>query len=188
VRGRALLSAPMCRCTWRRTGKRRSADQASKERRRRSIPRQRERSDDVQLIPLQFRCGSAARSPAIPLPAGPAEMVPKSLETQNISQGREAIFPLSRANFPACREFTRPGGSRLPSTRCRPVFGKAHRLITRQMRSGVAGPARLTAPKGASASVIALTTAGKAPTAPASPQPLTPSGLVVQRVPLKLRS
>jgi len=31
-------------------------------------------------------------------------------------------------------------------------------------------------------------TAGNAPTAPASPQPLTPSGLVVHRVPLRPRS
>src|SRR5262249_20565087 len=66
--------------------------------------------------------------------------------------------------------------------------GRFYPLIARQMRSGVAGPAKSETPKGASASRIALVTAGKAPIAPASPQPLTPSGLVVQRVPLKPRS
>jgi len=35
---------------------------------------------------------------------------------------------------------------------------------------------------------IALVIAGKAATAPASPQPFTPSGLVVQRVPSNARS
>jgi hypothetical protein len=61
-------------------------------------------------------------------------------------------------------------------------------FIARQIRSGVAGPEKSATPKGARASAIALVTAGNAPTAPASPQPLTPSGLVVQRVPLKERS
>ena len=56
------------------------------------------------------------------------------------------------------------------------------------MRDGVAGPVRSGAPKGASASAMALAIAGKAAMAPASPQPLTPSGLVVQRVPLKRTS
>src|ERR1700733_10946478 len=60
-------------------------------------------------------------------------------------------------------------------------------FIARQTRAGVAGPSKFLAPSGASASWIALWIAGKAATAPASPQPLTPSGLVVQRVGLKAR-
>ena len=67
-------------------------------------------------------------------------------------------------------------------------FKTAALLVARQMRSGVAGPAKLVTPSGANASRMAFVTAGKAPTAPASPQPLTPSGLVLQRVPLKPRS
>jgi hypothetical protein len=51
-------------------------------------------------------------------------------------------------------------------------------LTARRIRDGVAGPVRSVAPKGASA----LATAGKAAMAPDSPQPLTPSGLVVQQV------
>ena len=50
--------------------------------------------------------------------------------------------------------------------------------IARQMRSGVAGIGRSRMPSGFSASISALPTAGIAPTAPASPAPLTPSGLV----------
>src|SRR5207249_1016319 len=57
--------------------------------------------------------------------------------------------------------------------------------IARQIRSGVAAPIKSPPPAEASASRIALPTAGKAATIPASPQPLTPSGLVVQRVGLK---
>ena len=52
-------------------------------------------------------------------------------------------------------------------------------------REGVAEPVRFATPKGASASAMALAMAGKAAMAPASPQPFTPSGLVVQRVPMK---
>src|SRR6478736_262530 len=47
-------------------------------------------------------------------------------------------------------------------------------LIARQTRSGVAGISSLLLPI---ASVMALMTAADAPIAPASPQPLTPSGL-----------
>jgi hypothetical protein len=54
--------------------------------------------------------------------------------------------------------------------------------IARQIRSGLAGPVKSAAPKVASASRIALPIAGNAATVPASPQPLTPNGLVVQRV------
>src|ERR1700693_331880 len=45
------------------------------------------------------------------------------------------------------------------------------------MRSLVAGMSRLLTPSGASASTTALTIAGSAPTVPASPAPLAPSGL-----------
>ena len=60
--------------------------------------------------------------------------------------------------------------------------------IAFRIRDGVAGPARSIAQKGASASAMALAMAGKATMAPATPPPFTPSGLVVQRVPLKPRS
>src|SRR5512134_2987446 len=43
-------------------------------------------------------------------------------------------------------------------------------------------------PSGASASMAALTTAGQAPIAPASPAPLMPSGLVAQGMLLKRMS
>src|SRR5258708_7134270 len=51
-------------------------------------------------------------------------------------------------------------------------------LIARQIRSDVAGISMWRMPSPESASTIALATAGMAPTQPASPQPLTPSGLV----------
>src|SRR5262249_30990999 len=59
------------------------------------------------------------------------------------------------------------------------ISGLVHRvlrqpLIACQTRSGVAGISSLLLPI---ASVIALITAAEAPIAPASPQPLTPSGL-----------
>src|SRR5712671_2973588 len=49
--------------------------------------------------------------------------------------------------------------------------------IACQMRSLVAGMSRLLTPSGASAPTTALTIAGSAPTVPASPAPLAPSGL-----------
>src|SRR6266700_2073252 len=55
-------------------------------------------------------------------------------------------------------------------------------LIAFQIAAEVAGPAKSVTPSGASASRMAFVMAGKAAMAPASPQPLTPSGLVVQRV------
>src|SRR6266478_903540 len=60
-------------------------------------------------------------------------------------------------------------------------------LIAFKIVAGLAGPAKSVTPNGANASRIAFVMAGKAAMAPASPQPLTPSGLVVQRVPLKPR-
>ena len=51
--------------------------------------------------------------------------------------------------------------------------------ITRQMRSGVAGISMCLMPKSERASTTAFTTAGNAPTQPASPAPLVPSGLVL---------
>src|SRR5262252_6784346 len=52
-------------------------------------------------------------------------------------------------------------------------------LIARQMTSAVAGISMWRTPNSDSASTSALATAGKAPTVPASPAPLTPSGLVL---------
>ena len=52
----------------------------------------------------------------------------------------------------------------------------------RQTLLGVAGMSRSLTPRGASASSTALITAGGEPIAPASPQPLTPSGLCVHGV------
>ena len=49
--------------------------------------------------------------------------------------------------------------------------------IARQMRSLVAGMSSSRTPSGASACMIAIITAGSAPTQPASPAPLAPSGL-----------
>src|SRR5215472_6051448 len=49
--------------------------------------------------------------------------------------------------------------------------------IACQIRAGVAGISRLLTPSGDSASITALTIAGSAPTVPASPAPLAPSGL-----------
>src|SRR5437763_8077152 len=49
--------------------------------------------------------------------------------------------------------------------------------IACQMRWFVAGMSRCLTPSGASAFRTALTTAGKAPTVPASPAPLAPNGL-----------
>ena len=51
--------------------------------------------------------------------------------------------------------------------------------MARQMRSGVAGMSMWSTPNSESASISALATAGSAPTVPASPAPLTPSGLVL---------
>src|ERR1043166_4300796 len=51
-------------------------------------------------------------------------------------------------------------------------------LMARHTRSGVAGMSMWCTPNGESASITALATAGMAPTAPASPAPLTPGGLV----------
>src|SRR5260221_10013576 len=62
--------------------------------------------------------------------------------------------------------------------RCRPAETVAS-LIARQRRSGVAGIGTSRMPSGCNASTSALPTAGIAPTAPASPAPLTPSGLVL---------
>ena len=49
--------------------------------------------------------------------------------------------------------------------------------MARQTRSLVAGMSRSRTPSGASASITAFMTAGSAPTVPASPAPLAPSGL-----------
>src|SRR5581483_4245426 len=67
----------------------------------------------------------------------------------------------------------RAGGDH-PRLHCR-----AAARIARQTVSGVAGIAISLTPSGFSASASALPTAGIAPTAPASPAPLTPSGLVL---------
>ena len=54
--------------------------------------------------------------------------------------------------------------------------------MARQTRSGVHGICTSLMPHGRSASTIALTTAGVEAMVPASPTPLTPSGLVVDRL------
>src|SRR3546814_20639624 len=59
------------------------------------------------------------------------------------------------------------------------LFRRRASTIARQTTCGVAGIAMSRTPSGASASSIALITAGGDPIAPASPQPLTPRGLVV---------
>src|SRR5207248_2058322 len=50
-------------------------------------------------------------------------------------------------------------------------------LIASQIRHGVSGISRLWIPRGRSASITALATAGVAPVVPPSPIPLTPIGL-----------
>ena len=54
--------------------------------------------------------------------------------------------------------------------------------MARQTRSGVHGMSMLFTPHGRSASTTALTTAGVEAMQPASPTPLTPSGLLVAGV------
>src|SRR5262249_38645219 len=51
--------------------------------------------------------------------------------------------------------------------------------IARHSRSGVAGISKWRMPSGASASFTAFMIAGNAPTVPASPAPLTPSGFIL---------
>src|SRR5215813_6572151 len=60
--------------------------------------------------------------------------------------------------------------------------------IARQIRSGVAGISMWRTPRWERASTSALATAGMAPTQPASPAPLTPSGLVLVGTGLLLTS
>src|SRR4029077_13460025 len=60
--------------------------------------------------------------------------------------------------------------------------------IVRQIRSGVAGISTWRTPRCESASTSALATAGMAPTQPASPAPLTPSGFVLVGTGLLLTS
>src|SRR6185312_10300892 len=66
-----------------------------------------------------------------------------------------------------------------PTRRTAQGRGGVASRIARQTTSGVAGMASSRTPSGASASISALPTAGIAPTAPASPAPFTPSGLVL---------
>jgi hypothetical protein len=54
--------------------------------------------------------------------------------------------------------------------------------MARHTRSEVAGMSISTMPSGANASTTAFMIAAGAPMAPASPQPLTPSGLCAQSV------
>src|SRR5262249_8855662 len=60
--------------------------------------------------------------------------------------------------------------------------------MARQSRSGVAGISMWRTPRGESAATSALATAGMAPTQPASPAPLPPSGLVLVGTGLLLTS
>ncbi len=66
-----------------------------------------------------------------------------------------------------------PAGSRFPVASA----SSAQSCIARQTFSGVSGVSRCSTPKGRSASITALTTAGVEPMVAASPIPLTPSGL-----------
>src|SRR5262250_496690 len=59
------------------------------------------------------------------------------------------------------------------------VHALSRPLMARQMTSAVAGISICRTPNSDSASTSALATAGIAPTVPASPAPLTPSGLVL---------
>src|SRR5262249_43202210 len=59
-----------------------------------------------------------------------------------------------------------------------PPYARAAEIV-RHRRSGVAGISTWRMPSGESASTSAFATAGIAPTQPASPAPLTPSGLVL---------
>src|SRR5262249_10902657 len=70
-----------------------------------------------------------------------------------------------------------PSSFRVPPSKSYALFLAS--LIARQTRSDVAGIAISRTPYTESASTIALATAGSAPTHPASPQPLTPSRLVL---------
>src|ERR1700693_958349 len=60
--------------------------------------------------------------------------------------------------------------------------------IAFQSFSGRSGMSRCVTPNGASASITALTTAGVEPMVPASPTPLTPSGLTVVSVTVRSHS
>ena len=67
-------------------------------------------------------------------------------------------------------------GSRQPP-RAAPAASASR--IARHTRSGVTGMSRWRTPSGASASLTAFSSAGSAPTVPASPTPLAPSGLTL---------
>ena len=69
----------------------------------------------------------------------------------------------------------------MPARRAQAAARDRAARIRRQMRSPVAGIGTSRMPSGASASTSALATTGSAPTLPASPAPLTPSGLVLRR-------
>jgi hypothetical protein len=81
----------------------------------------------------------------------------------------------------ACNDVERAFGSTAMTERTQSIE-TGQGPIAFRIRCGVSEPARLPTPSGASASAMVLAMAGKAAMAPASPQPLTPSGLVVQQV------
>src|SRR3979490_2778760 len=88
------------------------------------------------------------------------------------------IFLLSFRDARACAQTRNPdawdnSGFRVRAEEARPGI-TSYPWIACQTRSGDAGMARFSLPM---ASVMALMTAADAPIAPASPQPLTPSGL-----------
>src|SRR5262249_5338407 len=60
--------------------------------------------------------------------------------------------------------------------------------IACQTKAGVAGMSRFVTPSGDSASRRAFITAGGAPMAPASPEPLMPSGLVLQGISIERKA
>src|SRR5262245_9641899 len=77
------------------------------------------------------------------------------------------------------------GGRVRPPARYDPAAGTWCRRS--QIRTGVAGMSMWSTPRAWSASRIALITAGGAPTDPASPTPLTPSGFVLHGTSWKSR-
>jgi hypothetical protein len=105
-------------------------------------------------------------------------------QTCQIAAGSIGANPLSRkqnrCNRPPVAASVNGSGA-LPAKRVRPRAGRAQ-PSSRQAahtRSGVAGMASRSAPPPGTASAMAFITAAMAAVVPASPVPLTPSGLVV---------
>ena len=83
-----------------------------------------------------------------------------------------------RRDRPRRPQASRPADLARADQRAAELASRAE-LIARQTRSGVTGMSRWRTPSGASASLTAFMSAGSAPTVPASPTPLAPSGLTL---------